>query len=79
MAVVHIIRPRRVTMRDDSLPHQIRLTFTGDSVQRIAVSCTCRMTRGNIAGPGPLEARERWDDPSEPLRIWARHVAEVTE
>lgn len=71
-------------MRDDSLPHQIRLTFAGapssaKQVVQIAVSCTCRRYGGNAAGPvyRPLEARDRWDDPGEPLRIWREHMDEI--
>ena len=70
-----ILQPARVTMRDDSLPHQIRLKFTSNGEARtdlIGVFCSCR--------PGmALDKRARWDDPDEPLRIWARHAAEVTE
>lgn len=78
MAVVHITRPRRVTLRDDRLPHQIRLTFTATA--QVAVSCTCQATgHSGTAGPvyRPIAQRDRWDDPAEPLRIWAAHRAEV--
>ena len=74
--------PARVTMRDDRLPHQIRLTFTPGKVQHVAVSCTCRATgHSGAAGPSyrPLESRDRWDDPAEPMRIWRAHMDELEE
>ena len=68
----------RITMRDDTLPHQIRLIFKpGAKVTNIAVSCTC------MGSPGVyrhvIESRDRWDDPGEPITVWRRHVAEVTQ
>jgi hypothetical protein len=81
------LRPARITWRDDSLPHQIRLVFTypesphSPQVQMIAVSCTCMATgHSGKSGPSyrPLEARTRWDDPGEPLRIWHQHMDEVS-
>ena len=63
---------RRVTMRDDYLPHQIRLFFYGSASAEIAVSCSC------LPSSRPLDKRKRWDDPDEPLRIWRQHMAEVT-
>jgi len=72
-------RPARVTMRDDSLPHQVRLFFLGRPGPRhlwVAVSCTC--LRENGGSYRPLDARACWDDPDEPLRIWQAHYREVT-
>lgn len=77
--------PAKVTMRDDRLPHQIRLTFTGapssaKQVAQIAVSCTCQATGGSgPAGPvyRPLTQRARWDDPAGPMRIWREHMDEI--
>ena len=81
MTGVSALRPARVTMRDDSLPHQIRLTFAYlRGTQAIAVSCTCRATGyASKAGPSyrPLAKRTRWGDPAEPMRIWRKHMAEV--
>lgn len=82
MTAVTALRPARVTMRDDTLPHQIRLTFCVPStVTHIAVSCTCMATgHGSAGGPSyrPIEARGRWDDPGEPMAIWRQHLAGVT-
>jgi len=73
-----------VTMRDDTLPHQIRLFFwrpPQGGTDRIAVSCTCQAIPGthNAAGPAyvPFAARERWDDPADYWAIWKRHHAET--
>jgi len=71
----HAAARARVTMHDDSLPHQIRLLFTSNPDRTrtgyIGVFCSCR--------PGlPLAApRPRWDDPDEPMRIWRRHAEEA--
>ena len=66
--------PRRILMRDDTLPHQIRLFFNG---QDIAVSCTClRGVDGTRAHHSPLEMRPRWE-PGEALAVHAAHVFEA--
>ena len=77
-----VVLRERITMRDDTLPHQIRLVFSyTTSTQAIGVSCTCRSTgRASGAGPfyEPFARRTRWDDPGEPLRIWRQHMTAVT-
>ena len=71
-------RPRRVTMRDDSLPHQI-VIFALSSSSKIAVSCNClRGIDGTRAHYSPLEVRYRWE-PGEPMAIWRAHVAALEE
>jgi hypothetical protein len=66
-------------MRDDTLPHQIRLFFTGGT-GRIAVSCNCQVNgeQRNAAGPvyRPLDSRTQWE-PHEPMEVWRAHMAEV--
>jgi hypothetical protein len=61
-------------MRDDTLPHQIRLRFISGPERPggglIGVFCTCS---GRL-----LAAQLRWDDPGEPMAIWRQHMAEVT-
>ena len=64
--------PRRVTMRDDTLPHQIRIGFAPDGNHLLAVSCTCRDYRE------PLEMRASFE-PDEPMLIWRAHVAVMEE
>jgi hypothetical protein len=65
-----IDRPLTVRqMRDDTLPHQIRLTFRRRD--RIAVSCTCRATGHDYK---PLEVRSRWDA-AEAQAVWRAHLA----
>jgi hypothetical protein len=75
-----------VTWRDDTAPHQIRLTFHypesshAPQVQMIAVSCTCMATgHASKAGPSyrPITARACWDDPAAPMAIWRAHMAGV--
>jgi hypothetical protein len=58
----------RVTYRDDSLPHQIRQSFRGDSW--ISVSCACRQR----AGLEPFEWRPKWTGP-EAQAVYAAHLA----
>lgn len=76
-AQVTPIRGRRITMRDDSAAHQIRLQFA--SGNKIAVSCTCMATSHAGAGTRfyePIEVRGRWE-PHEPMDVWRAHMAEV--
>jgi len=84
-AYLQATRQIRVTWRDDSLPHQIRIFLHTASGGKIAVSCTClaspaRMKNGR-AHPGilryrPLDARTLWQ-PHEPMEVWRAHMAEV--
>lgn len=60
-------------LRDATLPHQITLTFRqtkwpvrGSTL--IAVGCNCGAELG---------AQPRWDDPSEPARLWRAHMMEA--
>jgi hypothetical protein len=58
---------RRVTLRDDTLPHQIRIIMAGG----IYVSCVCRTRRGMLPlGPSSSLA-ESW-------AVYDRHVAGET-
>lgn len=72
----------QITLRDDSLPHQIRLSYStppGGGTMEIAVSCNCRRIRhqqGGAPGYEPLESRTRWE-PDEPIEVWRRHMAAV--
>jgi hypothetical protein len=67
----------RYVMRDDSLPHQIRLNLNGNN--GISVSCTCRAT-GAVGGGTchyePLETRSRWES-HEPIQVWRKHMEAV--
>jgi hypothetical protein len=66
-------RPR-VTFRDDTAPHQIRI-FKEQAGSKIAVSCTCRASGYGIYGPPhyePLEARVLWE-PGEAIAVWREH------
>jgi hypothetical protein len=58
----------RVTLQDDSLPHQIRLFMIG---HEIAVSCNC--LRGVDGGwmYAPIEVRGCWET-AEALGAWRR-------
>ena len=68
------MRPRRILMRDDTLPHQIRLFFNS---QDIAVSCTClRGVDGTRAHHSPLEIRSQWK-PEEVQAVYRQHLAEA--
>lgn len=72
----------KITLRDDSLPHQIRLSYltpAGGGTVELAVSCNCRRVKHPQGAPGyePLESRTRWE-PDEPIEVWRRHMAEVT-
>lgn len=60
----------KITLRDDSLPHQIRLSVTSAGTRNnlLAVSCTCRKY--------PLDVRDRFE-PHEPMEIWRQHMAGV--
>jgi hypothetical protein len=60
-------------MRDDSLPHQIRIFFRGAHSGYIAVSCVCLKQGGSYR---PLESRTLWQ-PHEPMKVWRAHMAEV--
>lgn len=62
-------------MRDDSLPHQIRI-FGLSGGHQIAVSCTCRSSQPGGTTYEPLEVRPRWDS-SEPIQVWRRHMEAV--
>jgi hypothetical protein len=63
----------RVTWRDDSLPHQMRLYMIG---QDIAVSCNCmRGVDGTAAHYSPLEVRGRWEA-AEAQAVYRAHLAE---
>ncbi len=67
----------RVTLRDDSLPHQIRI-FKLNATTKIGVSCTCRATSGYGAGTshyGPLESRVL-RQPGEAIAVWRKHYAQ---
>lgn len=73
---------QRVTLLDDSLPHQIRLTWLKrdghGSTHHIAVSCTCLRIRRPRGPDGwePIEARPCWQ-PGEAIERWRQHVAEA--
>lgn len=74
-AQVTPIRPgRRITLRDDTLPHQIRIYLHTASAGKIAVSCNCKL--GELGRCEPLEVRTRWE-PYEPMEVWRAHMAEV--
>jgi hypothetical protein len=68
-------------MRDNTLPHQIRLFFTslnGNHSGLIAVSCQCRKKKGG--GYEPIVTRARWDA-DEAQAVYRAHldgVAQVT-
>jgi hypothetical protein len=67
----------KITLRDDSLPHQIRISLMPGGSGLIAVSCNCL----RVPVPGtpkyePIEARTRWE-PDEPIELWRKHMAEV--
>ena len=67
------VPPRsRFTMRDDTLPHQIRVGFAPDGNHLLAVTCTCRDYRD------PLEVRASFE-PDEPMTIWRAHMAALEE
>ena len=73
-------RGRRVTFRDDSLPHQIRIGTVPGS-HHISVSCNCkrepaRQMPGGAPRYEPLESRACWQ-PHEPMEVWRKHMAEV--
>jgi len=61
--------------QDDSLPHQIRLTFSGPY---ICLSCNCqraRTHRGQVVYPPIVPPRTRWE-PAELIDAWhAWHAA----
>jgi hypothetical protein len=62
----------RVTYRDDTLPHQIRLFLVG---YEIAVSCTCmRGIDGTASHYSPIEIRSRWEA-DEAQAVYAAHLA----
>ena len=63
--------PSRVVLRDDSLPHQIRIYFSRPHL--IAVSCNCLKQGSSYM---PLGERTRWE-PHEPMALWRKHMAEV--
>jgi hypothetical protein len=58
----------RVTMRDDSLPHQIVIFLAEND---LAVSCNCMRRNGRHATP--FAARTRWE-PHEPIALWRAHM-----
>lgn len=75
------IKPERrgwkITLRDDSLPHQIRISLMPGGSGLIAVSCNClRVPTDGAARYEPIEARSRWE-PDEPIELWREHMAEV--
>lgn len=59
----------RVTMRDDSLPHQIVIFLAENN---LAVSCNC-MRRPGGRHAAPFAARTRWE-PREPIALWRAHM-----
>jgi hypothetical protein len=68
----------RITWRDDTLPHQIRLFLVGGSSRNdIGVSCAC-LRKGTGGGMGehyePLDARPRWDWP-DAKAVYDAHLA----
>ena len=69
---------RRVTRRDESLPHQIILNFYkgGGRKQLIGVSCNCmpEIGRSKRIYRQPIEARSSWQ-PGEAMECWREHVA----
>lgn len=68
-------RPRRVTLRDPALPHQIVIFTIGKD---IAVSCNClRGIDGTQAHCSPLEVRYQWE-PDQPMQVWRAHLAAAT-
>ena len=59
---------RRVTLRDDTLPHQIRIKYDVTAgTHRLVVTCTCLA----------ILARQSRFDSHEPMEIWRAHMAEV--
>jgi hypothetical protein len=70
-AVRRLRRPPvpRVTMRDDSLPHQIVIFLAEND---LAVSCNC-MRRNGGRHAAPFAARTRWE-PHEPIALWRAHM-----
>jgi len=62
----------RVTMRDDTLPHQIRLSLRS-TTGKIAVSCTCLRIGRNDYDYEPIEIRPRWDA-DEAKAVWRAHI-----
>jgi hypothetical protein len=63
---------RRITMRDETLPHQIVLFLVSCD---IAVSCNCmRGIDGTSAHCSPLEVRGKWEA-AEAMAVWRAHVA----
>jgi hypothetical protein len=78
--LLHLVRPRRVTMRDPSLPHQIVLGVVPGNSHLIYISCNCqgRKPRQGPTFYEPLAApRGRWE-PHEPMEIWRAHMTEVS-
>ena len=67
----------RVTLRDETLPHQIVILTVFPS-NKISVSCNCLATRnknGTLTHE-PLGIRSQWE-PGEAIALWRGHYAEV--